>query len=270
MTMQISNIQCFPLRADLSRAIGFSQWYYPTKNNFVLKITCSDGTVGWGECYGPNMAIAAAVEHHFKPLLIGKNPLQNEVLWNLMWKAFCDFNRHGIFMAAISGLDIAFWDIKGKALGAPIRTLLGGSDEPVPCYATGMYFRNDKPEEAMLVELLDEAAGYVASGYTMLKIKIGKNLVFDQKLIEAFRRRFPATSIAADSNHAYNLKEAITVGKVLEANDYCWFEEPLSPENYGDMARLRETLAVPIAGGECEQARFGFERLASGACLDIM
>ena len=106
----------FPLRADLSRAIGFSQWYYHAKNNFVLKVVCDDGIVGWGECYGPNLAIAASVEHHFKPLLIGKDPLQNEVLWNFMWCAYCDFNRHGIFMAAISGIDIALWDIKGKAL----------------------------------------------------------------------------------------------------------------------------------------------------------
>ena len=65
--MKIVDIQCFPLRTDLSRAIGFSQWYYHTKNNFVLKVLCDDGTVGWGECYGPNLAIAASVEHHFKP-----------------------------------------------------------------------------------------------------------------------------------------------------------------------------------------------------------
>jgi len=268
--MKISEIQCFPLRTKLSRSIGFSQWYYPVKNNFVLKVTCSDGTVGWGECYGPNLAIAAAVENHFKPLLLGKNPLQNEVLWNLMWKAFCDFNRHGIFMAAISGLDIAFWDIKGKALNASVRTLLGGSDEPVPCYATGMYFRDDKPEDEMLEELLEEATDYVAQGYAMLKVKIGKNIDFDTKLIEAFRFRFPTTQIGADSNHAYSYKEAIRIGRVLEANDYCWFEEPLSPENYGDMARLRDQLSVPIAAGECEQTRFGFERLANGVCLDIM
>jgi D-galactarolactone cycloisomerase len=133
-----------------------------------------------------------------------------------------------------------------------------------------MYFRDDKPEDEMLEELLVEADGYVSQGYAMLKVKVGKNLPFDIKLIEAFRSRFPDTMIAADSNHAYNFKEAIRIGRVLEENDYCWFEEPLSPENYADMARLREQLNVPIAAGECEQTRFGFERLASAACLDIM
>ncbi len=267
--MKIVDIQCFPLRTDLSRAIGFSQWYYHAKNNFVLKVVCNDGTVGWGECYGPNLAIAASVEHHFKPLLIGKDPLQNEVLWNFMWRAYCDFNRYGIFMAAISGIDIALWDIKGKALNTPVRVLLGGSSEPLPCYATGMYYRDDKPEAEMLAELIDEAATYVDAGYNFLKVKVGKNFEFDKELIAQFRNRFPKTKIAADSNHAYNYKEAIAIGKVLEANDYCWFEEPLSPENYADMARLRKVLSVPIAAGECEQTRYGFERFASARSLDI-
>lgn len=267
--MEISAIECFPLRTDLSRAIGFSQWYYTAKNNCLLKITCADGTVGWGECYGPNLAIAAAVEHHFKPLLIGKNPLQHEQLWNLMWRAYHDFNRHGIFMAAISGLDIALWDIKAKALQVPLRTLLGGSDEPVPCYATGMYYRNDKPEAAMLEELLDEAATYVEAGYSFLKVKLGKNLEFDRELVQQFRHRFPNTKIAADSNHAYNFKEAMGMARLLESLDYSWFEEPLAPDSYHDMARLRASTSVPIAAGECEQTRFGFERLARAGSLDI-
>lgn len=267
--MKISDIQCFPLRTDLSRAIGFSQWYYTAKNNYLIKVTCEDGTIGWGECYGPNMAIAASVEHHFKPLLLGKNPLQNEQLWNHLWQAYHDFNRSGIFMAAISGLDIAFWDLKGKALQAPVHTLLGGSDDPIPCYATGMYYRKDKSEAEMLEELLEEAAGYLAQGYDFLKVKIGKNIEFDRELVSRFRERFPEAKIAADSNHAYNFKEALDMAQLLESLDYVWFEEPLAPDNILDMARLRESTTVPIAAGECEQTRFGFERLARAGSLDI-
>lgn len=267
--MKISDIQCFPLRTPIERAIGFSQWYYTAKNNCLLKITCEDGTVGWGECYGPNMAITTAVEQHFKPILLGRNPLQNEVLWNLMWRAYHDFNRHGIFMAAISGLDIALWDIKGKKLDAPVRMLLGGSDDPIPCYATGMYYRNDKNEEDMLDELLDEAAGYVSEGFRFLKVKLGKNMEYDREQVRRFRERFPFIQIAADSNHAYSFKEALQIGKLLEGLNYSWFEEPLAPDNYKDMARLREALHVPIAAGECEQTRFGFMRLAEAGSLDI-
>lgn len=267
--MKIADIRCFPLSADLSLPIGFSQWYYTARNNLLLKVTCEDGTIGWGECYGPNMAIAAAVEHHFKPLLTGRDPMQNESLWNLMWRAYHDFNRHGIFMAAISGLDIAFWDIRGKALKVPVRTLLGGSNEPIPCYATGMYFRRDVDEVAMLTALLDEAQTYVAAGYPMLKVKIGKNMDFDVRLIRSFRQKFPSVRLAADSNHAYNYKEALKMSHLLADHDFAWFEEPLSPDSYEDMSRLRQATTVPIAAGECEQTRFGFARLARSACLDI-
>ena len=267
--MKIFDIECFPLRANLDRAIGFSQWYYHEKNNLLIKVTCEDGTVGWGECYGPSLAIATAIEHHFKPKLVGCNTLQNEKTWNLMWRTYHDFNRGGIFMAAISGLDIAFWDIKGKALQTPVRTLLGGSDEPIDCYATGMYFREDKAEEEMLEELLGEAAGYIAEGYDFLKVKIGKNIEFDRELVSQFRERFPDVKIAADSNHAYNFKEALDMAQLLESLDYSWFEEPLAPDNIGDMARLRESTTISIAAGECEQTRYGFERLARAGSLDI-
>lgn len=200
--MKIKEVKCFPLRVQLNRSIGFSQWYYGQKNNCVVKVLTEEGLVGWGECYGPNLAICAAIEHHFAPLLKGKNVMQNEILWNFMWKSFSDFNRHGILMSAISGLDIAFWDLKGKFLNTPVRTLLGGSDEDIECYATGMYYHNDVTENKMLEELLKEAEGYVNNGYTILKIKVGKNIKFDEKIIYSFRERFPNIQLAADSNHA--------------------------------------------------------------------
>ena len=125
-----------------------------------------------------------------------------------------------------------------------------------------MYFRNDKSEAQMLQELLDEAASYVSSGYTFLKVKIGKNLDFDRDLLSQFRSRFPNTKLAADSNHAYNFKEAMNIARLLETLNYVWFEEPLAPDSYADMAKLRESTTVAIAAGECEQTRFGFDRLA--------
>lgn len=267
--MKILDIQSYPLSADLNRSIGFSQSYYHKKNNLLLKVTTEDGTIGWGECYGPNLAIAAAVDFHFKPLLIGRNPLHHEQLWNFMWRTFHDFNRSGIFMAAISGLDIAFWDLKGKTLQIPLRTLLGGTDGPIPCYATGMYYRDDKNESGILEELLEEATRYLSEGYDFIKVKIGKNVEFDRELVYKFRESFPNTKIAADANHAYNFKEATSMAKLLESLDYSWLEEPLAPDNIEEMASLRLYTSLPIAAGECEQTRHGFQRLARAGSLDI-
>ena len=99
--MKIASIDVYPLKTDLENPIGFSQWYYSAKNNLVVKITAQDGTVGWGECYGPSHAIAQSIESYFKPLLLGKNALEIEMLWQLMWKSYLDFNRLGIFLSLI-------------------------------------------------------------------------------------------------------------------------------------------------------------------------
>ncbi|MFL2835868.1 MAG: mandelate racemase/muconate lactonizing enzyme family protein [Coraliomargaritaceae bacterium] len=267
--MKIASIDVYPLKTDLENPIGFSQWYYSAKNNLVVKITAQDGTVGWGECYGPSHAIAQSIESYFKPLLLGKNALEIEMLWQLMWKSYLDFNRLGIFMAGISGIDIALWDLKGKLYSAPLRELLGGTSDPIPCYATGMYFRKDISDDQLVKLLLQEAEEYVKGGFSFLKIKIGKNLNFDAKLVEAFRQKFPNISLAADANHAYNYKEATCIGRLLEKNNYSWFEEPLHPSNIEDMALLRESLDVPISSGECEQTRYGFLKLSQAKALDI-
>jgi len=267
---RIADIQCFPLRCELSKSVGFSQWYYRQKNNLLVKVLLDNGVFGWGECYGPNLAIATSIEQHFKPKLLGGAPMETERLWGVMWNSFHDFNRKGIFLAAMSGIDLAIWDVKGKLLNMPVREILGGKSDPIPCYATGMYYSDEICEDKLLTQLLEEAKGYLDSGYHILKVKVGKNMAFDENLIREFRSHFPKVKLAADANHAYQFKEAIRVGKWLEECDYCWFEEPLAPDNYHDMATLRTQLSIPISAGECEQTRWGFLQLANQRCVDIM
>lgn len=129
---------------------------------------------------------------------------------------------------------------KGKALGQSVSTLMGGKcRDKVPCYATGMYYIN-LPEDKLLPHLLEEAQGYVDEGYKALKIKVGKNPDFDISFIRALRKRFPDTILAADSNHAFDLSEAIKVGQVLDECNYAWFEEPLSPEHAAQFRQLSD------------------------------
>jgi len=164
-------------------------------------------------------------------------------------------------MGAISGLDMAMLDLKGKLLGVSVSELMGGRvRDEVNCYATGMYFR--KVSESKLLDMIiDEAAGYLDSGFKALKIKVGKNISFDKQLITLMRTTFPETRLMADSNHAYDLPEAIEIGRLLDEKNYKWFEEPLSP-NHGDKFRqLADKLDIPLATGECEQTRWGFQNL---------
>ena len=106
-------------------------------------------------------------------------------------------------------------------MGGSVRTSLQG-------YATGMYFDNDS-DKNLIKKIIKEAEGYIDSGFKALKIKIGKNISFDKTLIKQIRSIFPDIKLMADANHAYDINEAVIMEKLLEENNYSWFEEPLSP-----------------------------------------
>lgn len=261
----IEAIRTHRLQHKLDESFGFSQWRYDSRNALLVEVIGDSGAAGWGECYGPAETTQAAIDSFYAPLLLGWDPLKNEAAWQHCWRASLDFAMKGIMMGALSGLDMALFDLKGKVLGVSASELMGGRvRDTVSCYATGMYFRN-VPEPQLLEMLLAEAGGHVKQGYGALKIKVGKNIPFDQQLIREMRRAFPETRLMADSNHAYDLPEAIKVGRVLDEHEYSWFEEPLSPQHAGLFRQLADKIDVPIATGECEQTRWGFqELLASG------
>ena len=267
--MKISCIRAHHLRCRLDEPFGFSQWTYDTRNALLVEVVSDTGEVGWGECYGPAEVIQAAVTGFYSPRLLGQDPLQTDVLWHRMWQASVDFARGGVMMAAISGIDMALWDLRGKAQGLSVSQLMGGRYcEKVPCYATGMYFK-DMPEKELLGVLVDEAAGYFEQGFKALKIKIGKNLAFDLELIGRMRQALPEATLMADANHAYDLPEAVRVGRALDEHGFAWFEEPLSPEHPGLYRQLHEKLCLPLACGECEQTRYGFGQLLTNGGVHV-
>ena len=211
----------------------------------------------------------AALSSFYGPRLLGLDPLATDRLWHEMWQWSLDFARGGIMMGAMSGIDMALWDLKGKALGLSVSELMGGRyRDTIPCYATGMYFK-DMPEDALIESLVAEAVGYREQGFEAMKIKVGKNLAFDVRLIAAMREALPHTALMADANHAFDLPEAVRIGRMLDEHHYEWFEEPLSPEFELQHRQLHEKLDLPLAIGECEQTRFGFQRLLSAGGVQI-
>ncbi|MDO7085184.1 mandelate racemase/muconate lactonizing enzyme family protein [Pseudocolwellia sp. AS88] len=259
--MKIECIRTHHIRCELKEAFGFSQWFYNQRNVLLIEVIADDGTSGWGECYGPADVTQAAVEKFYAPRIMGMDAQSIEAIWQSMWRSSLDFARAGIMMGAMSGIDMALWDLKGKALNLSVSQLMGGAARnTVPCYATGMYYQ-DLPEDRLLDVLVSEAVSYSEQGFKAMKIKVGKNLNFDEKLIIAMRKALPNTILAADSNHAFDLPEAIKIGRILEDNDYAWFEEPLSPEHPDLFRQLQDKINIAIATGECEQTRFGFKKL---------
>lgn len=265
----IQSIKTYRLQHKLDESFGFSQWHYDIRNALLVEVVDSSGVVGWGECYGPAAVTQTAVDSFYAPLLLGWDSMRNEAAWQHCWRASLDFAMKGPMMGAISGLDMALLDLKGKLLGVSVSELMGGRvRDCVQGYATSMYFRK-QPEPELLETLLAEAGDCVQRGFKALKIKVGKNMRFDRKLIAAMRESFPDVRLMADSNHAYDLPEAISIGHELANHDYAWFEEPLSPAQPHLFRELADKVNVPIATGECEQTRFGFSELLSRGGVHI-
>lgn len=266
--MIIEKIETYVLRDKLSKSFFFSQWEYSERCICVVKITASNGQYGWGEGYGPAEVLDAGIKL-LKPIVIGSNPLENEVVWNQMYRKTLDFSRRGTLVASMSAIDIALWDLKGKLLGLPVSTLLGGAhrDEIRP-YATGLYFTSfDNPSE----EFDEEAHKYVSQGFKAIKMKVGLGIEEDFKNVKRMREVIgDDIHLMIDSNHAYNFREAVKLSKKLEPYNIGWFEEPLSPEFYDQYNELRNKTTIPIAGGECEYLRFGFHQLLKNKSVDIL
>lgn len=184
----IKRIRTHLLQCQLDQPFGFSQWFYRSRNNLIVEIEDDSGHIGWGECYGPTEVTQTAIHANFAAMYLNSDPLRNEAIWQRSWQSALDFSIKGILMGALSGLDMATMDLKGKRLGVSVSELMGGRvRDQVPCYATGMYFR-EQPEEQLLDLLLEEAQSYVDRGYEALKIKVGKNINFDLEWITNMRQ----------------------------------------------------------------------------------
>lgn len=266
--MIIEKIETFILKDKLSKSFFFSQWEYSERCICVVKVTASDGTYGWGEGYGPAPVLEAGIKL-LKPFVVGENPLENEVVWNKMYRKTLDFARRGILVASMSAIDIAIWDLKGKILGLPVSTLLGGAHRNrVQPYATGFYYTDyDNPSR----DFVEEAKLYVSQGFKAMKMKVGLGIKEDVEYVKMVREAIgPDIKLMVDSNHAYTLREATELARKIEKYDIGWFEEPISPEFYGQYNELRQKTTIPISGGECEYLRFGFQQLIQNKSVDII
>jgi D-galactarolactone cycloisomerase len=234
----------------------------------VVEIETDEGLIGWGECYGP-ARITAAVVQSVAPWLIGQDPLRTEFLWQMIYARLRDHGQKGAVIQGLSGIDIALWDIKGKHFGVPVHRLLGGPlRSEVQAYATGLYRRKSGDPLRYLAE---EAAGYVADGFKAVKLKVGFGVEEDAAVTRAVREAIgPDIALMVDANHAYDAVAAIRLGRMIEADNIAWFEEPVPPEDVAGYRAVKAAISIPIAGGECEFTRFGFRDILALRAIDII
>ena len=237
----------------------------------IVEIVLDDGTVGIGNAALAPHATKATVDTYLKPLLIGQDPMDSEYLWQSMYRRTLPFGRKGIGMAAISAVDLAIWDAKGKILKQPVFRLIGGrTKSKIPVYASRLY---SQP----LDTLYAEAKAYAEQGFSAVKLRFGwgpkdgieginKNLDLVRTAREAVG---PSVDLMADCYMGWSLEYAKRMLRLLEPYNLRWVEEPVISDDLAGYAELKALNHVAISGGEHEYTLHGFRQALDLKAFDI-
>ncbi len=251
----------------------------------LVRVETECGIIGYGEAKeevgseGNNRGLTELINHKFAPLLIGEDPRDITKLWERMYngarthyalkrgRVFPLLGRRGITLSAISGIDIALWDILGKSLDAPVWRLLGGrSAERMPAYASGGW--------ADAESIGEQLKGYIdRGGFKAVKMRVGimdDTVSNSAKRVKAAREGIgPDIGLMCDAHGTYSVPEAKQFCRMVEDCDLMWFEEPVTADDKHGCAEVRAYTSIPIAVGESEFNRFDFKELAELRAADI-
>jgi len=225
----------------------------------IVEVETDSGLVGYGEALtrlGPavNQEVVNSI---LKPVLLGADPLEVDVLWERMFSTMMSRGHwKGFMIEAMSGVDIALWDLMGKAFDQPVCKMLGGlHNDKLKTYASSIMIMDQQ-------DMLKEAEDLIQRGFHKIKMKIGQGVEKDFEYIKAARHALgPDIGIMIDGNSGYTLEAALRLGAMLAPLNILWFEEPVPPHNLDSYARLCEALPMPVVAGESEFTRWGFRDL---------
>ena len=272
--MKITGIKTYVLQAIIEdKSFGWSHRVTHGRQAVLCVVSTDEGITGVGEAFyfgGPAKIAADIISDVYGPLLMDKDPLDTSVIWDNLYNWTRDQGMKGVTISALSAIDIALWDIKGKAQGLPIFKLLGGAyRHKALAYATGLYEPQNVPN--VVGALVNEALGYKEDGFHGMKLKVGYGIDKDISYVKAIRQAIGEDiCLMVDANHAYNSSEAIQLARRLEKFDIYWFEEPVPPEDLEGYCEVRKKSNILIAGGECEYTRYGFRNLINLRAVDIL
>lgn len=269
--MKIANITAYPVSFPIPEKFGVTLGIgRAIKRDAVLvKVETSDGIVGWGEAHAGRApgAVAQLANTTLKTLVTGMDAHDVVGVWDKIYKM--QLASHGMGAAcaiAMSGIDMALWDIRGKAAGWPVYKLLGGTSRPIVAYAGGVSLGYQPPEE-----LVGEAGKVVEAGYKALKLRLGDNPRNDIARVEAVRAALgPDVDILTDANAAYSLSDARSVMPALDAANVGWLEEPFPPHDHRRYREARSFGRTPLAAGENHYTRFELQRVLEDGVITII
>jgi len=263
----IAGIDTFALHIPVkpgarSDAAAWGDKDLPAADSLLVKVTTDQGLVGWGEAFGFRAVRSAklAVDELIAPICVGQDAGRIASLMLEVQKKLHIFGRSGPLMFAISAVDIALWDIAGKAANAPVCRLLGGGEGDLACYASLVRF-----SDPSLVRANVRRA--IKAGFRCLKLH-----EIEISAVRAAREEAgPNIELTLDVNCPWSLNEARMQAEALKELGLKWLEEPIwPPENYAGLSELRRSCGIPIAAGENVSTLMEFERLMAAGAVDFV
>ena len=268
--MRITDVKAyptsFPIPAGSRVALGIGT---AVKRDAVLvKVSTDEGITGWGEAHHgrAHTAVAKLVDTTLRQLVLGMPADEGVAIWEKMYRF--QLASHGMGAGAclaMSGIDMALWDIRGKAAGMPLYRLLGGSRKAISAYAGGVSLGYQPPQS-----LLEEAARSVELGYKALKLRVGDSVPKDIERLRAVRQAFQNAEILVDANIGYSVEDVRRVMPALDELGTGWLEEPFPAHDYRSYREAKSCGRTPLAAGENHYTRFEFNRVIEDGAITIL
>ncbi len=269
---KIIDVEARTIRVPLNRPTAFARRQVTAREYSLVRIRTEDAE-GIGHCYAGHAGgaiVTLAVRELLAPLLVGAESTSTELLWKQMYQETLLHGRTGAVMRALSILDIALWDANARAAGLPLYRYLGAAyEDSVPAYGSGGYYLEGKTPEM----LGEELAGYVALGLPAVKMKVGRgDLKSEEARIAAARAAIgPDVLLMLDANNAWSdVPTALRYMERFADYDPYWIEEPFSPDQIDNHAKLAAAISIPVATGEIEAGRWRFKELLDKEAAAIL
>ena len=257
----------FPLPEGATVTVGIGRMI--KRDTVIVKVTTAGGLVGWGESHHGRSptAVAQLVNTTLRQLVLGMDASDVNGIWAKIYKF--QLGSHGMGAGtciAMSGIDMALWDIRGKACGWPLYKLLGGTSRPIPAYAGGVSLGYQPPES-----LLAEIAPHIAAGYRAIKLRVGDSPARDIARVTAVRRALGDDIVLlSDANTGCTVEDARHLMPALDACAVSWLEEPFPAHDYRSYCLAKHFGRVPLAAGENHYTRFEFVRVIDDGDITIL
>lgn len=269
--LRITDVRAYPTSFPIPPAnrVALGIGTAVKRDAVVVKVTTAGGLIGWGEAHHgrAHTAVAKLIETTLKTLILGQDADNVVGIWERMYRY--QLASHGMGAGAclaMSGIDMALWDIRGKALGLPLYKLLGGSRKAIPAYAGGVSLGYQDP-----ARLVEEAGNSLDQGYKALKLRVGDSVQKDIQRMRAVRKAYgDEPTILADANIGYRLDDVRRVMPAMDELGIGWLEEPFPAQDYRSYREAKAFGRTPLAAGENHYTRYEFDRVIEDGAITIL